>query len=95
LSSQAPLCRRPASKQPELTGEEWRLAFKHISKGRATITAQDLIKVSEELGHPGGDMDGDMACMMLKRAAELTGSGSSHIRPEQFLALGDIMFGSG
>ena len=53
----------------------------------AVITHQ----ASADLGHPAGDMDDDMVSMMLRRASELTGSGSSCLRMAEFLDLADKM----
>ena len=49
------------------------------------------IQVSEDLGHPAGDMDDDLVSMMLRRASELTGSGLSSLRMAEFLDLAGQM----
>jgi len=76
----------------QLSTEEWTAVFHHISKGRETVTAPDLLQVSEELGHPAGELDvetkgGSLVSLLLKRAMELTGSGASHLRLAHFLEL--------
>lgn len=58
----------------------------------AWLTTACGAQVSEELGHPAGELDvetkgGSLVSLLLKRAMELTGSGASHLRLAHFLEL--------
>ena len=59
------------------------------------LTKRRRRQVSADLGHPAGDMDDDLVSMMLRRASELTGNGSSCLRMAEFLDLTDKMQASG